>query len=250
MTAREIAIRDVERVVESVTHDLVRHQRINGTSFLNLPMLYPDGSSVTVRIDQVAGGLRVSDNGFAFREADSMGATRSFVQYKKGIAEAFGVQIGAKTIFLDTEADGLFEAVCDVAAASWQIISRVFEKLPDESEQELAEEVGERLRRLFGAPHVQENKEVPGFSSVPWQVSAVVSFKDHRTVFQAVGDNANSINRSATAFRDLSLLPKPPRLVAVVRNQAALGARASLLTQASARIIERETPDERWKDAA
>jgi len=241
---------DFERTVETVARDLVRHRRVNGSSFINLPLLYPDGSNVTVRVDAIESGLRVSDNGFAFREAEDVNATRSFGQNKKGIAEEFNVQFGQKLIFTDTASDGLFEAVCDVAAASWQIAARVYSRLPDDEEIELEEELGERLKTLFGTPHVEENKELRGASSVSWPVSAVVSFSDHKTVFQAVGGNANSINRSATAFRDLSLLPNPPKIVAVVRDRTLLGARASLLTQASARVLERGQSDEQWEAAA
>jgi hypothetical protein len=241
---------EVERTVETVARDLVRHERVNGSSYLNLPLLYPDGSSVTVRVDAVETGLRVSDNGFAFREAEDANAVRSFGQNKKGIAEEFGVNFGQKVIFLDTTRDNLFEAVCDVAAASWQIAARVFSRLPDDDEVEIEEELGERLKKLFGGPQVEERKELHGASSVAWPVSALVSFRDHKTVFQAVGSNANSINRSSTAFRDLSLLPNPPRIVAVVQDRAVLGARASLLTQASARIVERSQPDNFWEAAA
>ncbi len=240
----------VERTVESVARDLVRVQRVNGSSFINLPLLYPDGSSVTVRVDPVEGGLRVSDNGFAYREADAADASRSFAQSKKSVAEEFGVQFGQRAIFTDTSTDGLFEAVCDVAAASWQIAAKVYSRLPDEADTELEEELGIRLKALFGDKQVEENKEVHGASSVPWPVSALVSFNDHKTIFQAVGEHPNSINRSATAFRDLSLLPKPPRIVAVVRDLKSLGPRASLLTQASARVVERVQSDERWRAAA
>lgn len=241
---------DVARTVESVARELVRVQRVNGSSFVNLPLLYPDGSSVTVRIDQVSDGLRVSDNGFAYREAEDVNALRSFGQNRKAIADEFGVEIGGKAIYVDTGVDGLFEAVCDVAAASWQIAARVFSRIADENEEELEQELSERLRKIFGETQVEENKELAGASSVSWPVSAVVSLADHKTVFQAVGEHSNSINRSATAFRDISLLPKAPRLVAVVRDKKALGARASLLTQASARIIERANPDDRWRAAA
>lgn len=250
MTTDFITAEDMGAAVESVARDLVRLQRVNGSAFLNLPMLYPDGSSVTVRVDRVAGGLRVSDNGFAYREAEDVGAIRSFGQSKKGVEEEFGVAIGGKTIFTDTTPAGLFEAVCDVAAASWQIAARVYSRITDDSEEELSEEIGERLKRLFPPNQVEANKELAGASSVSWPVSAIVSLGDHKTVFQAVGEHSNSINRSATAFHDLALLPKPPRLVAVVRDQRTLGARASLLTQANARIVERGFADELWKAAA
>jgi hypothetical protein len=44
----------VESVVNRVARTLVRHQRIAGASYLNLPILYPDGLAVTVKIDPIA----------------------------------------------------------------------------------------------------------------------------------------------------------------------------------------------------
>lgn len=241
---------EVERAVEAVARDLVRIQRVNGSSFLNLPMLYPDGSCVTVRVDPVSGGLRVSDNGFAYREAEDSAAVRSFSRGKRRIEEEFGVQFGGKVIFADTDSDGLFEAVCIVAAASWQSAARVFSRIPDEADDTLDDELNARLKLLFGAPRVEEHKELKGVSSVPWEVSAVVSFDDHRTVFQAVGDHPSSINRASTAFRDLSLLPRAPKLVAVVAAIDALGPRVGLLSQSGAAVIERGHADQQWRDAA
>src|SRR5687768_870811 len=126
---------DVGKAVETVAHELVRFQRLNGSSFVHLPMLYPDGSSVTVKIDSTPGGLRVSDNGFAYREAEDVGAVRSFGQNKKSVAEEFGVQVGTRRIFIDTPPDGLFEAICDVASASWQLATRAHSSIPTDADE-------------------------------------------------------------------------------------------------------------------
>lgn len=242
--------KSLENAVDKTVRDLVRLQKVNGSSYINLPLLYPDGSSVTIKIDQVNKGLRVSDDGFAFRDAEDVDAVRSFGQNKKGIAEEFGVEFGGKCIFLNTSADGLFEAVCDVATASWQIAARVYSRLPDEDDVELECEVGARLKAIFGDERVKENENLSGSSSVDWPISALVSFDDHKTVFQVVGSNAASVNRTATAFRDLSLLHRPPKLVAVVNNLEELGPRASLISQSSAKILERGQKDEIWKEVA
>ena len=45
---------DMGRAVSEAVADLVRTKRVNGGYFVNLPMLYPDGSFVTVRIVAVS----------------------------------------------------------------------------------------------------------------------------------------------------------------------------------------------------
>src|SRR3546814_11423671 len=50
----------------------------SASSYINMPLLYPDGSCVTLRIDRLSDRFRVSDNGFAYREIEDLGAERSF----------------------------------------------------------------------------------------------------------------------------------------------------------------------------
>jgi hypothetical protein len=238
---------EVEVAVRTVACDLVRLQRASGTSFVNLPLLYPDGSAVTVKIDSVAGGMRVSDAGFAYREAEDSGIDRrSFVRTAKRIAEEFAVDLNQTIIYVDTPTDALYGAICDVAAASWQTASRIDSRLPQEDDIGLETELIERLKIVFGEPRVEEGVHLKGISSSDWPVSAVVSLQDHQTVFQAVGDHPNSIYRTATAFHDLSELRRPPRLVAVVNDQLALGPRLTLLTQAHGYVIEKGSADDAW----
>lgn len=242
---------EMEQAVEQTARDLVRLERIGGSSFLNLPILYPDGSSVTVKIDRIATGLRVSDAGFAYREIEDIGADRSFGRTAKKIAEERDVRVGKKTLYVDATADTLFAAICDVATASWQVADKVYSRVADQDEQELEDELTARLEAIFGPQRlVSDKKSLKGESSTEWPVSAVVSLDDHMAVYQAVGDHANSIYRAATAFRDLSALRRPPRLIAVVRDQDALGSRLALLSQASASVINRDDPDERFRKAA
>jgi hypothetical protein len=65
-----------------------------------------------------------------------------------------------------------------------------------------------------------------------------------------VSENANSINRASTAFRDLSGLGnRAPKLIAYVRSKQALGSKLSLLSPA--RIVEEtQTNDVLVKAAA
>ena len=62
-------------------------------------------------------------------------------------------------------------------------------------------------------------------------------------MFHAVSNHPNAVFKTSTAFHDLANLDNAPKLVAVVRDKAALGSRLALLAQAG-RVIEGEQPDE------
>src|SRR3546814_17256881 len=64
--------------IESVVKLLVEFRQVGASSYINMPLLYPDGSCVTLRIDRLSDRFRVSDNGFAYREIEDLGAERSF----------------------------------------------------------------------------------------------------------------------------------------------------------------------------
>ncbi len=234
--------------VESAVRDLVRMNRVDGSYYVNLPLLYPDGSFVTVRIDRVSRGVRVSDAGFAYREIEDLNAGRSFRRIANDIAEKTGVNVSERQIFVETNTDMIERAICDVAETSWRVVSIISQRIFDKDESELIEELNSRLKTVFGPDRVQEAQKITGMSTTEWSVSAVVSVDDHKAVFQAVSDNANSVFRTSTAFRDISETKKPLRLIAFVRSKEALGSKLSLL--APGRVVEEGQADEFFRRAA
>lgn len=227
---------DAERVIDDTVKDLVRSRRVRGAIFVNLPLIYADGSFVTVRIDQGGGGFRVSDAGFAFREADDIGMSRSFRRTANRIATPRGVEVGDAFIFRDARAQELERAICDVAEVSWRVVDALSERAFEEEDVGLSDELNSRLRAIFGEEKVETGVDLIGASTTPWTMTALVTVDGSQAVFQAVSDNANSINRASTAFRDLSTLAKPPRLIAFVRSKESLGSRISLLVPG--RVVE------------
>lgn len=249
MKTTSIISEAVERTVESTVKELVRLERVNGACFVNLPINYPDGSSVTVRIDQTQSGVRVSDAGFAYREVEDIDGLRSFRRTANKIGEAIGVTIGERMIYLDSSLDELHSSICDVAEASWRVADQVWQKKAEEDDEAISVELNARLKKLFGEDRVSEKDSViVGASTNGWEVSAVVSLPDHKAVFQAVSDHANSVYRASTAFRDISQLEHPPRLIAVVKEKQIMGSKLALLKPA--KIVEEGQADEFFRRAA
>lgn len=240
---------DVRTAIEMTVNGLVRSTKIGLSYYVNLPMIYPDGSFVTVRIDRSPrGAIRVSDAGFAFREADEMGYARSFTRTANAIAETVGVKVEDKTIVSEATILSLDRAICDVAETSWRVAAAFGDKFDEEEDFALMDELSARLKLVFGQDHVSDRPDIVGSSTVVWQVTAVVSLNEHRTVFQAVANHANSLYRTSTAFKDIAATEYPPRLVAVVRNKSAFGAKISLLSPG--RVIEETQPDDLYRRAA
>lgn len=239
----------VAEAAEAAVSALVTMRRSGGSSFLNLPLLYPDGSFVTVKLDRSPSGIRVSDNGFAYRELEAIGASRSFAKTAAHVAEALAVQVGRRSVHVDVPSEQLVRAICDVSLASWQIADRVYARVADADEAEIEDHLRDRLPKVFGPALKATDQKIRGPSTTEWEVSAIVERAGKTTVFHAVANHANSVFKTSAAFHDLGLLEKPPNLVSVVRSKLALGSKFNILAQAG-RVIEEEQPDEVYWQAA
>lgn len=234
--------------VESAVRDLLSVRHWGGSSYVSLPMFFPSGAPVTVRVSGGSERFHVDDGGFAYRELESIGAHRSFGKAAPKIAEPEELQFDRRTIYVDTNVAELARAISDIGIASWNMVHAVVSRLAEGGE-EIEEYLRERLVRIFGPTHVEPDEKIIGSSTQEWEVSAILKLGGERTVFQAVADNPISIYRNSTAFHDLAALPTPPRLVAVVNDRKALGTRLSLLSQIS-RVIESKQPDDAYQRAA
>jgi len=214
-----------------------------------MPLIYPGGDYVTVKVALSVNGFRVSDFGLAYRELESLGAQKSFTRAAARVTEAADVWADRRVIYTILPAEHLSRAICDVAIASWQVVDRVVSRMADEDAADIEEYLRARLTTVFGDRVRHEQNTVVGASTTEWEVSAVVQLPERLAVFHAVSNHSNSVFRTSTAFHDLRSLERPPSLVAVVREKAALGRKLVLLSQAG-NVIETEQPDEVYVRAA
>lgn len=235
--------------VERATRDLVRVRRHGAAIDVTLPMVYADGSYVTVCIAPAQGRLfRVGDCGFAYRECEDLAGTRAFRRVAGRVAEARGVDVGERVLSVTCPEEMLERAIWDVAETSWRVVDHVASRAMDDEEDDMSDALTHRLRAIFGDGRVAIGADLPGSSTTSWRLSALVTGEGGKTAFQAVAENPNSVNKASTAFRDIGSLERPPRLVAVVRSKEALGSRLGLLHPA--RVIETGQADEAFRRAA
>lgn len=238
----------IQQLAGRVTPSLVSARHVNGSSFIQLPVVYPSGSFVTVCLSSAIGGIRVSDAGFAYREIESFGAGRSFGRHAKSVAEMFDVEAGRRAIFADVPRHDVEWAIFDVSAASRLVVERIMDRINDDGDVSVSDALRERLDRIFPA-NVSFEDKIDGASSTEWDVTAIAKVGGGVAVFQAVSKYPVSVYKASTAFHDLAALAKPPALVAVVASKKELGSSLPLLSQA-ARVIEIDQADEVYKRAA
>lgn len=237
----------LRELTEAIVPTLVSWKTWGDASFINLPLVYPSGSFVTVRLTQVAGGVRVSDSGFAYREAESFGAGRSFSRTAQTIVDEYDLQLGKRSIFVDVDECEIERAVLDVSAASHATATRIVSRVSGDAEATISEELHDRLDKLFASTAYDE--KIVGSSSTEWEVSAISKQDGHAAVFQIVTNFPVSVFRTSTAFHDLSALDNPPRLISVVRSKEEMGRNYSILAQAG-RVVEIGQSDEVFLRAA
>lgn len=238
----------VAEAVDRAVADLVGVRSWGDATFVNLPLITPDGSDVTVRVKRIGGGFQVDDAGFTYRDLARAGADRSFSKTAAKYAERKDLVVDQKMICAQVDADGLRSAICDVGAVSWQVLEKVYSRL-NEQESEIEEGLLKRLETVFGPGQIDDRQDFIGLSTKAWTVSAIVRVDGKLAVFQAVGDHANSVYRVSAAFHDIAALPNAPSLVSVVKSKAGLGTKLSLLSQAG-RVIEEGQADDEYRRAA
>lgn len=117
---RDDAFRDV---VNGLAQDLVQVNYEHASAYINLPLLYPSGSHVTVRINQLNDEcFSVSDAGIGFDEADLACIGDQFNQIAPSIATAAGVHFERQTFSLETSREQLASTVSIIATCSLEAV--------------------------------------------------------------------------------------------------------------------------------
>ena len=237
----------ISEICEAIVPRLISYEDGQHAGYLNLPMLYPSGAFVTVRIAQGPNGIRVSDGGFAYRELESVGANRSFPAKARSVAADVYLNVGERTIFADVAEDEVERAILDVSAASCLVAQDIIARTSEEHEESIADILHDKLESIF-PQDVQYLSGITGASSTEWNVSAIANVGGQQAVFDMVRNHGHSVNKTCTAFQDIGALDSPPRLVAVVEKKTAMGSRYNILAQV-ANVLEVTQSDEAFRHA-
>lgn len=240
---------DVERAAAQAVGQLVSVRAWGDAAFVSLPIFYPSGTAVTVKIEKARDGFRVSDSGLAYREIEQVGAERYFVSNAKVFAEEIDAEADKRSLVLMASPAELAGAMADIASASARMAHKIMAKVGNRGEAEISDHLYERLKVVFGAPRVERAIKIVGPSTKEWEADAIVHLDGRQAVFQAVPNHHASIYSTSAMFHDLALKEHPPVTISVVRNKSELGAFLGILSQAG-HVIEEGQADQTYERAA
>lgn len=233
--------RDLSETVERVARQLVSVEHGARRSIVQLPMIYPSGSLVGIKVAHDGNGYSVTDRGVAADEAKLIRATRSFGAHAPMVAAEAGVEFDGGAFYLQRVAvDSLVGAVITVAHASYTSATLASHRQAAIDARDAEERLFARLGRLFG--NVETHHEIVGASGTPWDVDAVVKADDKIILFESVLPRKQSIYATVAKYHDIARLPHAPIRVAAVSSREGLGSMLGVLSQA-ATVMEDGTPD-------
>jgi hypothetical protein len=239
---------DFAKLVDSVARELVSARHRPDGSLINTPLLYPNGSTVVVKVHEAGQRYFVSDMGLGYQEADMMGAGTIYSRHARIVAENAGVRFDNQAFFiLEASRDQLPSAIVTVANCSQEAVIIAAFRLSERRSLDDAERLYERLVGVFTRTRVVKDAEIPGYSSTKWPITTLVRPDGGRrvSVFEPVRNHHTSIAHVTMKFQDLKALEQPPNRIAVVHRKAEFGTWLGVITQ-SASVIDADVPDETY----
>lgn len=224
--------------VRAAVESLVRTSAWGNAYFINVPLTYPSGSVVGVKVTPKGGGYLVTDFGLGWREAEDYEAQRSFGAHAGRIKSLVGVEYGDNHEFhmFATERQ-LTTAIRRVAYASHRAAMKAFKSLPEEGAREIGEALFQMLRDTFGAENVSGETKLAGASNIEWPFAARLLQGKKRILFDVVSPQWTSVVSAKSKFSDVRRLGRNNIPVAVVDSIDAMGKWLPLIAQ-EAEVIE------------
>ena len=105
----------------STIQRMVRVKTLEMSTIINVPVLYPSGSTTKIGIEQSGEYYRLSDMGYGLIEAMSINAKNFYKRSAKEVVSQFGLQFDGTTIFApQVPIEFLERSIIDVANSSSQ----------------------------------------------------------------------------------------------------------------------------------
>ncbi len=227
-----------DAAVREAVSNLIRTSAWENAYLVSVPLVYPSGTVVGVKITPTRGAYIVSDAGLGWSEAESYEAQRSFGSHAGRIKDEVGVEYTSDHTFrmFATQA-ALTSAIRRVSYASHQAAVKAFNSIPEAGEQEIGAALFQRLTETFGADSVSGFMKLSGASNIEWSFAAEVRQGFRRILFDVVSPQWASVVTAKSKFSDVRHLGPNTVPVAVVDDIEAMGKWLSLISQ-EAEVIE------------
>jgi hypothetical protein len=235
---------DLHAIAVEVARGLASADAFGGRAFVRTPLLLPSGASIVVAIEPEGSGLfRISDFGQVLEEADTLEFGRIYRRQLDEIAAVGGFTVDDGALVLDgLGRTDLVGASMSLASALLRAVDRAMVRAAERRPQTAADNLVQRLQRLFSPERVRAQAEFRGESTHAWLVDAIVETQRGVAIFDLVSPAPVSVAFAAAKFHDFALLERPPARIAVVRRKEAFGNLLQVVAQA-AKVVQEDASD-------
>ena len=238
------------KLVDSVARELVTIKHDAGHSFVGTPLMYPNGTSVVVRIEDARDEYFVTDFGMGHDEAAMMGSSIIYSRCAKAIADTANIGFDRHSFFvLRVTRAQLAGAIATVANCSKEAVSIVAYKLAERRSRNAVDVLYDRLALVFPKEKIARDVSVIGQSNTEWHVATMVQREPRDAIFEPVSAHHVSICAASTKFHDIAAVEHAPSRVAVVRNKTEMKTYLAVLSRAAS-VIERGAPNDAYNQIA
>lgn len=242
---------NLEKIAHSVAKQL-SFAKISGKSaFISTGVLYPNGTSVVVRIDEINNNYLVSDDGYAACLAETMGIKDIFFKVAGVTARRSGIEYDNHAFFLNKIPTlNLPFAVMLIANASSQSIEKTIFSAdqirikPSRQlfEQKMIEAFGKKAS--FDVGILGATKE--------WKVDGAYIENSHViAAYEYVSPSFNAIAAAHLKMGDITIMDSAPKTVIVLENYKATdAAMRQILSSSVNQVISADSPSDSYRIAA
>jgi hypothetical protein len=208
---------ELEQVLNELSKAIFRGRVRHSTLFVSTGVTYPNGVETAVRIDRNREGFVVSDDGYASRIAETMGAASTLSRLAPGVSARSGISFERGTFFLsDVSRESLPVAIGAVANSSSRSIERVLALIGQPRLRRSRELFDKRLREAFGK-NIVFDLEFRGATGRNWEFDAGIE-RDGLIVrlFELVSPSTQAVAIANMKISDTRAVPEPPSVVAAL----------------------------------
>jgi hypothetical protein len=239
-----------EERIRTALHRLASMSNLDGKFVVNVPIMYPSGSMVTVDVDRNGSHYWVSDMGIGLIEAEFMAAQSIYRSVAGNVADQYAVSFDGHSMFaLKVTNERLEAAIAAIANASNTACSEAIRIASEIKTKKQNEKIFERIQSIFGEKIVAKSAEIQG-RHAHWEAHNVVVFPDKkRAVFEHMTTHTSSVSSKFLMFSDIRASHRDISLNAIVPRIDALDEKAQIIGDV-ANIVSLKASDEEFRKFA
>lgn len=227
--------------LDEAVRSLVSTSFVQGRFRIEMPVILPSGSAVTVTVWPEGSGetFLVTDDGASLFEVTSGAfSERHFGRVAKERCERYGAIFdGSAMLYLRVSSGRLRGAILAMANLMREVVDETIHRSINQKARQIDLELWDKLERAFSGYNVERRAHLLGESTASHEFSAVVKAETGLIAFDTFSAQGNSVNSIYVKMADIGRSDTPPKGIAVTTRMSDIGPKLNLINSV-AQVVE------------